>query len=80
MNQGAYRRPERKDSARSEHLLRWPFGGFLGDAWRHCVGSGNMALALHREYQEALALARREIGFRHVRGHGVFTDAVGLLP
>jgi xylan 1,4-beta-xylosidase len=52
--------------------------GRLTDAWRHCVGTGRFELALRRDYQESLALVQREIGFRHVRGHGVFADGVGV--
>ncbi len=52
--------------------------GSLGDAWRRCVGTGRLALALRQDYQESLALAQREIGFRHIRGHGLLTDDVGI--
>ena len=48
-------------------------------AWRFCVGSGRMDLALRRDYQESLALVQREIGFRHVRGHGLFSDGMGVF-
>ena len=52
--------------------------GRLGDAWRHCVGTGRFELALRRDYQDSLALIQREIGFRHIRGHGLFGDGVGI--
>ncbi|SDT26401.1 GH39 family glycosyl hydrolase [Actinoplanes derwentensis] len=47
-------------------------------AWRACVGTGRMELALRRDYQESLALVQREIGFRHIRGHGIFADGMGI--
>ncbi|HWS35806.1 MAG TPA: xylan 1,4-beta-xylosidase [Actinoplanes sp.] len=47
-------------------------------AWRACVGTGRMELALRRDYQESLALVQREIGFRHIRGHGIFADGMGV--
>jgi xylan 1,4-beta-xylosidase len=38
-----------------------------------------MALALRSDYRESLALTQREIGFRHIRGHGLFSKAMGIL-
>jgi xylan 1,4-beta-xylosidase len=52
--------------------------GRLSDAWRHCVGAGRFELALRRDYQDSLALIQREIGFRHIRQHGLFSDGVGV--
>lgn len=52
--------------------------GVLGDAWRTCVGTGRFNLALRQDYQESLALVQREIGFRHIRGHGILHDDVAV--
>ncbi|MDG4863564.1 xylan 1,4-beta-xylosidase [Streptomyces sp. T-3] len=52
--------------------------GRLSDAWRHCVGTGRIELALRRDYQDSLALLQRDIGFRHIRGHGLFSDGMGV--
>ena len=52
--------------------------GQLGEAWRMCVGTGRFELALRRDYQESLALVQKEIGFRHIRGHGLLSDGVGI--
>jgi xylan 1,4-beta-xylosidase len=52
--------------------------GPLGDAWRACVGTGRLNLALRQDYQESLALVQREIGFRYVRGHGLLSDDLGV--
>ena len=46
--------------------------------WRRCVGSGYAALALRQEYQDALAIVQEEIGFSHIRGHGLLADQVGI--
>ncbi|GAB4084639.1 cellulase family glycosylhydrolase [Myceligenerans cantabricum] len=54
-----------------------PFGT-LSDAWRACVGTGRFDLALRQDYQDSLALVQREIGFQHVRGHGLLSDGVGV--
>lgn len=43
-----------------------------------CIGTGRMGLALTKEYQEQLALVQKEIGFSHIRGHGLFCDDMGI--
>jgi xylan 1,4-beta-xylosidase len=52
--------------------------GRLTDAWRFCVGTGRFDLALRRDYQESLRLVQQEIGFRHIRGHGLLSDGMGI--
>ncbi|MFF3735899.1 xylan 1,4-beta-xylosidase [Streptomyces sp. NPDC002566] len=52
--------------------------GRLPDAWRTCVGTGRIELALRRDYQDSLALLQREIGFRYIRGHGLLSDGMGV--
>ncbi|MER7456672.1 xylan 1,4-beta-xylosidase [Micromonospora sp. NPDC126480] len=52
--------------------------GRLSDAWRFAVGTGRFDLALRRDYQDSLALVQREIGFRHIRGHGLLSDGTGV--
>jgi xylan 1,4-beta-xylosidase len=59
------------------HVPEQPCGRLSG-AWRECVGTGRFELALRRDYQDSLALIQREIGFRHIRGHGLFADGVGV--
>jgi xylan 1,4-beta-xylosidase len=52
--------------------------GELTDAWRRCVGTGRLELALRSDYRESLALVQEQIGFEHVRGHGLFADGLGI--
>ncbi len=47
--------------------------------WEHTIGSGHAALALRADWQHQLARCRRELGFRHVRFHGVLSDDLGTL-
>ncbi|MFI1503985.1 xylan 1,4-beta-xylosidase [Streptomyces sp. NPDC020597] len=54
-----------------------PVGRHTG-AWRHCVGTGRIELALRRDYQDSLALIQRDIGFRYIRGHGLLSDGMGV--
>lgn len=44
----------------------------------YCVGTGRMGLALQKEYQDQLALVQKEIGFQHIRGHGLFGDDMAI--
>lgn len=43
-----------------------------------CIGTGRMGLALQKEYQDQLALVQREIGFTHIRGHGLLCDDMAI--
>lgn len=44
----------------------------------YCIGTGRMGLALQKEYQNQLALVQKDIGFRHIRGHGLFSDDMAI--
>lgn len=43
-----------------------------------CVGTGRMGLALTKEYMEQLSEIQKEIGFKHIRGHGLFCDDMAI--
>ncbi|MGN0507410.1 MAG: glycosyl hydrolase [Lachnospiraceae bacterium] len=43
-----------------------------------CIGTGRMGLALQKEYMEQLKLVQEEIGFSHIRGHGLFSDDMAI--
>lgn len=43
-----------------------------------CVGTGRMGLALTQEYMDQLRLVQEEIGFQHIRGHGLFCDDMAI--
>ncbi len=43
-----------------------------------CVGTGRMGLTLQQQYQEQLKLVQEQIGFRHIRGHGIFCDDMAI--
>ncbi len=51
----------------------------LRSPWQWCVGSGHATLALRADWQTQLTRARRELGFRHVRFHGILDDDMGTL-
>jgi xylan 1,4-beta-xylosidase len=51
----------------------------LAHAWEHTVGSGRALLALRADWREHLQRAHFDLGFRHVRFHGMLDDDMGTL-
>ena len=51
----------------------------LAPAWRGCVGTGRLNLALRSDYVESLRVVQDEIGFERIRGHGIFHDDMGIF-
>ena len=51
----------------------------LKHTWEHTVGSGHAPLALRADWQEQLRRCHDELGFRHVRFHGLLSDDMGTL-
>ncbi|TPM99253.1 beta-xylosidase [Mesorhizobium sp. B2-1-3A] len=47
--------------------------------WEHTVGSGHATLALRADWQAQMQRAHDELGFRHVRFHGLLDDDMGTL-
>jgi xylan 1,4-beta-xylosidase len=45
--------------------------------WEHTVGSCHAPLALRADWQAHLRRCRQELGFRHVRFHGLLSDGLG---
>ena len=43
-----------------------------------CIGTGRLGLALHKEYYDQLEYVQGEIGFSYIRGHGMFSDDMGI--
>ncbi len=54
-------------------------GSTLSHYWEHTVGSGHATLALRADWQDQLRRCRRELGFRHVRFHGILSNGMGTL-
>src|SRR5262249_11927556 len=47
--------------------------------WEHTVGSCHAPLALRADWQAQLRRCHDELGFRHVRFHGLFCDDMSTL-
>lgn len=43
-----------------------------------CVGTGRMGLALQKQYFEQLKFVQEKLGFKFIRGHGLFTDDMAI--
>jgi xylan 1,4-beta-xylosidase len=43
-----------------------------------CIGTGRMNLALRHEYHNQLKKVQEDIGFSHIRGHGLFCDDMAI--
>ncbi|ARN91101.1 GH39 family glycosyl hydrolase [Levilactobacillus brevis] len=50
---------------------------FNNQAFR-CIGTGRLGLALQQEYQEELSWVQKQLNFQYIRGHGLFSDDVGI--
>ncbi len=44
----------------------------------YCVGTGRLGLALTKEYLDELEFVQKRIGFKFIRGHGLFSDDVAI--
>lgn len=50
----------------------------FNENWKYCVGTGRLSLALRKEYLDALQTIQKDIGFKYIRGHGLFCDDIGI--
>lgn len=50
---------------------------FVNNTFR-CIGTGRMGLALQQEYQEQMRLVMKHFPFEYIRGHGLFSDDMGI--
>ena len=44
----------------------------------YCIGTGRIGLALQKSYHDQLEFVQNEIGFSHIRGHGLFSDDMAI--
>jgi xylan 1,4-beta-xylosidase len=54
-------------------------GTELLHSWEHTVGSCHAPIALREDWRQQLRQCRAELGFRHVRFHGLLSDDVGTV-
>jgi xylan 1,4-beta-xylosidase len=51
----------------------------LPHSWEHTVGSDHATMALRADWRDQLRRAHDELGFTHVRFHGILSDDMGTL-
>lgn len=51
----------------------------LEHIWEHTVGSDHAPMALRADWQAQARMCQTELGFSHVRFHGLLSDAMGTL-
>ena len=51
----------------------------LSHFWEHTIGSGHATLALRADWQSQMRRSHKELGFGHVRMHGLLSDDMGTL-
>src|SRR5579863_9571055 len=51
----------------------------LPHVWEHTIGSGHATLALRADWQAQMRRTHAELGFRHVRFHGLLCDDMSTL-
>ncbi len=59
----------------SSAAINKPFPHF----WEHTVGSSHSTMALRADWQQQLTRASKELGFKHVRFHGLLSDDMSTL-
>ena len=47
--------------------------------WEHTVGSDHARMALRDDWRRQLKRAHKDLGFRHVRFHGLLSDDIGAI-
>jgi len=52
--------------------------GLMNAMFRECIGAGRANEGLRADWQQQLAVAREECGFRYIRMHGLLTDDMGV--
>lgn len=51
--------------------------GYFNEVF-NCIGTGRLGLALHKEYCDELEYVQKKLGFKYIRGHGLFSDDIGI--
>ncbi len=67
-----------KETAEETIVITEQSKAFFHNNVDFCVGTGRMGLALTQEYMDQLRLVQEEIGFRYIRGHGLFCDDMAI--
>jgi xylan 1,4-beta-xylosidase len=69
------------DDEPQERIIKADFRkekGKLNTSFKECVGAGRANEGLRADWQQQLAIAKKECGFTYIRMHGLLTDDMGV--
>ena len=52
--------------------------GRLNTMFKECIGAGRANEGLRADWQQQLAIVKKECGFKYIRMHGLLTDDMGV--
>jgi xylan 1,4-beta-xylosidase len=70
-----------KNTADHERIIKIDFNksaGELNTMFKECIGAGRANEGLRADWQQQLAMLKKECGFRYIRMHGLLTDDMGV--
>jgi len=70
-----------EDPAKTERIISIDYNrekGPLNTSFKECVGAGRANEGLRADWQQQLAIARKECGFKYIRMHGLLTDDMAV--
>ncbi|WP_091380443.1 GH39 family glycosyl hydrolase [Mucilaginibacter mallensis] len=72
---------DQKGIAGTERIIQVDFNkekGPLNTSFKACVGAGRANEGLRADWQQQLAIVRKECGFKYIRMHGLLTDDMAV--
>lgn len=81
LSNGFAQNRDQKSPGGAERIIQVNFSkekGPLNTAFKACVGAGRANEGLRADWQQQLAIARKECGFQYIRMHGLLTDDMAV--
>ncbi|MGZ3750941.1 MAG: GH39 family glycosyl hydrolase, partial [Mucilaginibacter sp.] len=72
---------DQKSPGGAQRIIQVDFNkekGPLNTMFKECVGAGRANEGLRADWQQQLAIARKECGFKYIRMHGLLTDDMAV--
>jgi len=67
-----------ENAARTIHIDYRKTSGQLNKQFNSCIGAGRANEGLRADWQEQLAMVKKDCGFTYIRMHGLLTDDMGV--
>jgi len=81
LSNGFAQNKDQKSLDGSERIIHVDFNkekGPLNSSFKACIGAGRANEGLRADWQQQLAIARKECGFKYIRMHGLLTDDMAV--